>query len=349
MNYQEFISDKVPRAELMGFTPNSDPHPSLFPHQRDIAAWCCRGGQRAVFAAFGLGKTRIHLQVAKWVIEEQPEKKFLIIAPLGVRQEFTRVDAPAMDMELTYCRNDSEVAACNTPFIITNYERVGVGCPEYVLLLRKLPTDLSDAYADCPVRKDKEAYPRAHWQIDASSFYKSNGNRLPDPEILLNMPMDGIKRLWIEHSHSNGYDYREHIEIGKELEKLGKLPASFMLFPPVSNNPDIWSDIVRMRTLNSDQSKRNQENHVCPLQLDIIERLINRYSNKGEIVMDPFGGIGSVPYQAIKLGRTGWGIELNEEYWANAVGYCEQAEGERTVPTLFDMESFGLNAIASAI
>lgn len=214
--------------------------------------------------------------------------------------------------------------------------KMGVGMPEYVLLFRKLPTDLANAYADTPVTKDKSEYTRAKWQIDASGFWKSSGNRLPDPEFLVNIPHDAILRLWKEHAKAAGYDYNEHIAIGKELEARGKLPASFMLFPPVSNNPDIWTDITRMRVLNSEQQKRKQENHVCPLQLDIVERLINRYSNPGDIVFDPFSGIGTVPYLSVKLGRLGWGTELSEEYWRCAVGYCEQAEAEHNVPTLFD-------------
>jgi hypothetical protein len=71
--------------------------------------------------------------------------------------------------------------------------------------------------------------------------------------------------------------------------------------------------------------------HVCPLQLDIIKRLITRYTNPGDIVLDPFGGIiGSVPFQALKMGRKAVGIELNEEYWRCGVGYCEMAENEDT-------------------
>ena len=57
----------------------------------------------------------------------------------------------------------------------------------------------------------------------------------------------------------------------------------------------------------------------------------------GEVVIDPFLGIGSTGYQAITMGRKGWGIELNADYWKCAVGYCEQAANERTVPTLFDL------------
>lgn len=223
--------------------------------------------------------------------------------------------------------------------------KMGVGMPEYVLLMRKLPSDLSNAYADTPVHKDKDTYTRAQWQIDAASLWRSNGDRLPDPEFLVNIPMDAIGRIWREHCRKKGYDYNEHVKIGKDLEKKGKLPSSFMLFPPVSLHPEIWTDITRMRVLNAKQSQKGAEHHVCPLQLDIVDRLIERYTNKGEIVYDPFGGIGTVPYCAIKLGRVGWMTELSPEYWRNAVGYCEQAEAERTAPTLFDMSEMEVEVI----
>lgn len=215
--------------------------------------------------------------------------------------------------------------------------KMGVGMPEYVLLFRKPHTDQSTAYADLPVTKDKDVYMRAHWQMDAASFWKSDGNRLPDPEILAGMPMDAVGRLWREHAKLRGYQWQEHVEVAAEMEKRGRLPASFMLFPPISNHPGIWTDIARMRVLNSEQSKRNEEHHVCPLQLDIANRLIQRYSNPGEIVLDPFAGIFTVPYCAIHAGRIGWGIELSHEYWRCGVGYCEQAEREQSMPTLFDL------------
>lgn len=226
--------------------------------------------------------------------------------------------------------------------------KMGVGMPEYVLLFRKPHTDLSAAYADLPVTKSKEVYTRADWQVDAAGFWKSDGNRLPDPEILLVMQMEDVRRLWIEHSKKNGYQWQEHVAIAKELEEKDYLPAAFMLFPPVSNHPGIWTDIVRMRVLNSEQSRRNQENHVCPLQLDIVNRLIGRYSNPGEIVLDPFAGISTVPYCAVHLGRIGWGIELSHDYWRCGVGYCEQAEREHQMPTLFDMQRAGLQPIVTS-
>jgi DNA modification methylase len=215
--------------------------------------------------------------------------------------------------------------------------KMGAGMPEYVLIFRKLPSDLSNAYADTPVQKSKAEYTRADWQIDAAGLWRSNGNRLLDPEIMRCMPMEDIKRWWIEFSRAGGYSHEAHVELAKALEEIGKLPASFMLFPAVSRNKDIWTDIARMRTLNTEQSRRNQEMHVCPLQLDIIKRLITRYTNQGDIVLDPFGGIGSVPFQALKMGRKAVSVELNGEYWRCSVGYQEMAEAENAVPTLFEL------------
>lgn len=81
--------------------------------------------------------------------------------------------------------------------------------------------------------------------------------------------------------------------------------------------------------------------HVCPLQLDIVDRLIERYSNKGDLVLDPFGGLGTVARQALKAGRRGYTIELNDGYFRDAVGYLEAAEDEMYAPTLFDLMEDG--------
>lgn len=63
---------------------------------------------------------------------------------------------------------------------------------------------------------------------------------------------------------------------------------------------------------------------------------MDRYSNEGDIILDPFGGIGSTPMTAIKRGRFGIGIELNNSYFRDGVGYCQAAEDEIDQPTLFD-------------
>jgi len=110
-----------------------------------------------------------------------------------------------------------------------------------------------------------------------------------------------------------------------------------MLLDPQSHNPWVWDDVVRMRTLNCDQARGNREQHVCPLQFDIVERLIERYSNPGDLVMDPFGGLGTVGYCAIQMRRRASLIELNHDYWKDSLRYLKAAEEKISTPTLFDL------------
>ena len=215
--------------------------------------------------------------------------------------------------------------------------KMGVGCPEYILLFRKLPTDTDNAYADEPVTKSKEDYTRAQWQIDAHGYWRSSGDRLFEKMELKNISFDVLQKIFKKYSTENIYDYKQHVEMAKELDKEGRLPATFMVVAPSSWRLDIWDDISRMKTLNTSQSRRRQQLHVCPLQLDIIERVINRFSNIGDTVLDPFGGIMSVPYTAVKMNRRGIGIELNADYFRDGVGYLQEAEDAIEMPTLFDL------------
>lgn len=215
--------------------------------------------------------------------------------------------------------------------------KMGVGCPEYILLFRKLPTDRSTAYADVPVKKSKEDYTRAQWQIDAHAYWRSSGNRLISKEELESISVDSMQKVYREFSRENVYNYKEHVELAKKLDEHGKLPAIFMVIAPGSwNQLEVWDDINRMKTLNTTQSRRRAQIHVCPLQIDIVERIINRYSNEGDMVLDPFGGLMTVPMAAIKMGRKGYGIELNSDYFRDGVGYLQSAENEIETPTLFD-------------
>jgi len=199
--------------------------------------------------------------------------------------------------------------------------KMGVGCPEYVLLFRKLPTDTSRAYADEPVVKTKQEYPRSTWQIDAHAFWRSSGDRLLTSEELDDIPVSDLQATYRGYSRKAVYDYHEHIELARKLEEKKKLPASFMVVAPGSWHPNIWDDVNRMRTLNGEQARKDLEFHICPLQFDIVERIITRFSNKGEIVLDPFAGLMTVPYMAVKMGRYGYGIELNEQSCKDGISY----------------------------
>lgn len=219
--------------------------------------------------------------------------------------------------------------------------KMGVGCPEYILLFRKLPTDTTKAYADTPVSKSKEEYTRAQWQIDAHAYWRSSGDRFISKDELTEISVDNLQKVYRDYSRENIYNYNEHVELAKKLDENGKLPAIFMVVAPGSwNQLDVWDDINRMKTLNTNQSRRRKQLHVCPLQIDIVERIINRYSNEGDLVYDPFGGLGTVPYTALKMNRKGYMCELSTDYFRDAVGYLQAMENDMSAPTLFDF--FGI-------
>ena len=215
--------------------------------------------------------------------------------------------------------------------------KMGIGCPEYVLLFRKLPSDTSTAYADEPVTKSKTEYTRARWQIDAHSFWRSSGDRLAIREELSHTAVSDLQASYREYSRKAVYDYHEHVAFSDEIDGDGKLPASFAVVAPGSWSEDIWDDVNRMRTLNGEQARKDLQFHICPLQFDIVERIINRFSNRGDLVLDPFAGLATVPYMAVKMGRRGLGIELNYESFKDGLSYLKAADEEASAPTLFEI------------
>lgn len=214
--------------------------------------------------------------------------------------------------------------------------KMGVGSPEYVLLFRKLPTDTSKGYADVPVPKDPEAYSLSEWQLDAHAFWQSNGNRLMTIEELVELQPYQVGQVLAQEAAVTGYDHKRYIAVGEALALRKKLPTTWMGLPPASHSPDVWTDVSRIHTLNGSQVRRGLVNHICPLQFDIVDRVIQRYTNEGETVFDPFGGLMTVPYRAIQLGRQGKACELNADYFRDGVKYLRDAESKRDMPTLFD-------------
>lgn len=195
--------------------------------------------------------------------------------------------------------------------------KMGSGLNEYVLLFRKPPSDKATSRADEPVKHSKAEYSRARWQVDASGFWRSDGNT----------PLD-LGQL---------YNYAEHVQRMEAKDRKNELSSVFMMDAPESKCGMTWTDVTFMRTLNSEQMRKRQNKHICPLPFDIVSRIVEMYSNPGETVLDPFAGLFTVPYMAMKLGRVGFGIELNPEYYAAGVKYCEAMQREQMMPTLFDL------------
>ena len=102
----------------------------------------------------------------------------------------------------------------------------------------------------------------------------------------------------------------------------------------------VWNDINYSNTLNLKGSRdERDEKHICPLQLQTIDRLITLYSNEGDTVLSPFAGIGSEVYQSVLRNRKGIGIELKESYYNTAFKNCRTAEQIMMQKQLFELTS----------
>ncbi len=137
MTYLEFLRQKINIAQDSGIVVNeSELNPYLLPHQRDIVLWALRGGRRALFESFGLGKTIQQIEICR-VLTHKIGGKALIVCPLGVKQEFKKDAARFFGIEIPYVKNQKECEDSKNSILITNYERVRDG----LFYLRKAESD----------------------------------------------------------------------------------------------------------------------------------------------------------------------------------------------------------------
>lgn len=214
--------------------------------------------------------------------------------------------------------------------------KMGSGIPEEIWVFRKAPSSSENAYADEPVRHDKSEYTLSNWQPDADAFWRSSGDRYLTPYQMKAWGIDKLQAWWKKFNADVIYDYQGHVELLDQLEERGKLSRTFTTLPLRSNTPFIWNDVNRMRGLNMEQSRRKQQNHICPMPFDQVDRLIELYSNPGDVIFDPFGGLGTTGVRALNKGRKAILTELNEVYANCARIYLREQEQKRNIPTLFD-------------
>jgi len=181
---------------------------------------------------------------------------------------------------------------------------------------------------------------RAH--VDAGFIYHSRITIWKDPVT----EMQRTKSIGLLH---------KQLKKDSTMSRVG-LPDYLLVFRnagdnenPVEHTPEgfpvsqwqewaspVWTTVRQQNTLNKEGSKdADDERHICPLQLDVIERCLVLWSNTGDTVFSPFMGIGSEGYQAIKLGRRFIGTELKPSYFAQASAYLAQSESEQA--TLFTL------------
>lgn len=123
---------------------------------------------------------------------------------------------------------------------------------------------------------------------------------------------------------------------GENEEKITHTNETFPVDKWQEYASPVWLDINQSNTLQKESAREQQdEKHICPLQLDVIERCIELWTNPNDIVFTPFAGIGSEVYQALKMGRRGLGIELKESYYNQAVANCKAVLNEPKMCKLF--------------
>lgn len=139
-------------------------------------------------------------------------------------------------------------------------------------------------------------------------------SRMGIPDYIVTFRKPGMNPEPLEHTHEN-YSVDHWQQVASPV--WDEYPAP------------VWWDINQSATLQRKSARTEKdEKHICPLQLPVIERCVELWSKEHEIVLDPFDGIGSTGYQALKMGRRHVGIELKESYFKQAALNLEAAERE---------------------
>lgn len=122
---------------------------------------------------------------------------------------------------------------------------------------------------------------------------------------------------------------------GENPERVTHTDKSFPVNVWQKYASPVWMDIKQSDTLQRKSARDDKdERHICPLQLEVIKRCIELWTNPGDIVLDPFAGIGSTPYTALRMDRRALGIELKDTYYEQAVNNCEVALNEPIIDDL---------------
>jgi len=162
----------------------------------------------------------------------------------------------------------------------------------------------------------------AHKQITKDSSRCAQG--IPDYIVVMRKPGDNPKPV----EHPKGFSHYiggAEFESGKFNEDQRKNKLSHEIWQRYAS--PVWMDIRQTRVLSTQIARESDdEKHVCPLQLDTIERCLELWSAKGDTVLDPFSGIGSTVYCAASMGRYGIGFELKESYWKQSIKNLKTGE-----------------------
>lgn len=321
--YRQFVGTKTTKQEAAGFKPELSEY-SLFDFQEAIASWACMRGRSAIFADTGLGKTIMQLSWADQVAKHTGGR-VLVLAPLAVASMY-RMLKPGRLMA---------VHCMNLPTSKVNDGYIGI---------RDFRGDLIRCFQDkgfiyhsevCIWKDPVVAMQRTkalgllHKQIKKDSCMSRQG--IPDYLVVMRKPGVNESPVSGEFTHFVGDELMNNfIEDNRDDGRVAQSPnkdkgaTSIDVWQRYAS--PIWHDINQTRTLNYRPGRHaDDERHICPLQLDVIERAMQMWTNQGDVVFTPFLGIGSEAYVAVKMGRKAIGVELKESYFDLACKNMEDA------------------------
>lgn len=361
-DYNSFLHSKVCIAPDSGFDIDvSDIHPALKPHQKDAVKWALKGGRRALFEKFGLGKTVQELEFCRQAVKHEGGQA-LIILPLGVKQEFTHDAVELLGMEKPqYVRNMEEIKHSTADILLTNYERVRDG-------------DIDPTYFTA-VSLDEASVLRSFGSKTYQTFldkfkgvkYKLVATATPDPnkykEIIhyagfLEVMDTGqaLTRFFKRDStKANNLTIYPHKE-----EEFWLWVSSWALFLSKPSDLGYEDEGYELPNLKINYHKLNMRNHITEdkksgqvlFDLSVAEGLASEAKEKRESLSDRidamvkivnehpeehfFGGLMTVPLVALKMNRRGYASELNPDYFRDGVGYLQAEEAKDNQITMFD-------------
>lgn len=173
-----------------------------------------------------------------------------------------------------------------------------------------------------------------HKQLRKDSYICRQG--LPDYVITMRKKGENLEPIYHGEGLKEYYGKDEPLE-PKYINGEFNVKYSHLVWQKYAS--PVWMDIRQTYTLNKNKAREEQdEKHICPLQIDTVARCILLWSNPDDIILSPFGGIGTEPYVALKLNRRAIAIELKQSYYLQAVEFCREVTEAPPQMSLFEFE-----------
>ena len=349
-SYRKFLQTKQKKHICSGFEiAENELNNNMFQFQKFIVKKALSAGKYAIFADCGLGKSLMQLEWANRV-NINTNKPVLILAPMAVSGQ-TIQEGNKFGINI---KKYVGLSVFSPPFAdlycYSSYIEDMGNSKDYKEFLIQFGFLVKELYRvmipgrnvcihcmDLPIQKGKEGF------IGLRDFSGMILRLFEDVGFIYHSRITIWKNPVTEMQRTKALGLL-HKQIKKDstMSRVG-IPDYVLVFrkdgernSPVTNTEmpvdlwqqyasPVWMDIDYGNTLQGYRNGRedNDEKHICPLQLCTIERLIYLYSNKGDIILTPFMGIGSEIYQALKMERKGIGFELKESYFDLAVKNIE--------------------------